>query len=147
MTNRQHRFGGRCPYTKNTCVSLDCETCSTGEAEREKRYALVNAVIDMIYSKAAADEVSQQEKDWINNLHEDTLEKSEVTGCEFCAEGPTRKLLSIQVDYHYENPEAYSYPDVAFHHDKFPIICCPMCGRQIWNKDGSRIDREDEQNV
>jgi hypothetical protein len=54
--------------------------------------------------------------------------------CPYCKEDDRSKIKSITIDYHYENPQAYGYPELCFWHDKYLLGFCPVCGRRIFTE-------------
>lgn len=52
--------------------------------------------------------------------------------CEYCKEDKYSKVKSVELIYHYENPEAYGFPEVVYWDEKYSTDGCPICKRKIF---------------
>lgn len=50
--------------------------------------------------------------------------------CEACKNTDEKRLIEVTVVFHYQNPKAVSYPEIAYWEKKYTTNICPMCGRK-----------------
>lgn len=56
-------------------------------------------------------------------------------GCEYCKEHENAKVRNVTMIHHYDNPNAYGYPEVAHWEKRTWMNYCPVCGR-VFEKGG-----------
>ena len=64
----------------------------------------------------------------------------ESHGCKYCEEDARKKILGIKITFHYENPEAYGFPEKCYWDDEYHVDSCPFCGRKIISEYGEEDD-------
>lgn len=57
------------------------------------------------------------------------VKRNSDKSCSYCEENENAKVRDASLIYHYDNPNAYGYPEVAHWDQKIRMNYCPMCGR------------------
>lgn len=53
--------------------------------------------------------------------------------CKICNETQFKNIIKATVEFKFENPEAYGYPEIVYWDEKYKIKNCPFCGRELNN--------------
>lgn len=53
--------------------------------------------------------------------------------CDICRETQFKNIIKATVEFKFENPEAYGYPEIVYWDEKYKIKNCPFCGKELVN--------------